>query len=174
MKKRLKMDYIFDASCAILLFEKCALRNQLLKFSKVNRLYVPTRVLEEYVKGEDMKTSDIADFEKVFSVINPALEEVLLPFFNFDDSSGEIWVISHALRNPECCCVIDEDFGRNIATLFETKLTGAIGIIKELKSQNLLSDDDLRQLRVKVRKSGFYLSKKLLKELDEICSSQQT
>ena len=162
------MEYIFDASSAILLFEKCDLRNQLLKFSKVNKLYVPTRVLEEYAKGEDIKPSDIAGFRKVFSVINPTLEQVLLPYFNFDDSSGEIWVISHALKNRECCCVIDEEFGRNIATLFETKLTGAIGIIKELKSQNLLSDDDLRQLRAKVRKSGFYLSKKLLKELDKI------
>lgn len=168
------MDYIFDASSAILLFEKCNLRNQLLKFSQTNKLYVPTRVLEEYLEGEDVKPSDIADFKKVFSVINPTLEEVLLPYFNFDDNVGEIWVISHVLRNPECYCVIDEAFGRNIATLFEIKLTGAIGIIKELKSQNLLSDGDLRQLRVKIRKSGFYLSKELLKELDRICSSQQS
>jgi len=98
----------------------------------------------------------------------------LLSYFNFKDRSGEIGVIAYALENPECCCVIDEEFGRNIATLFETNLTGAIGIIKKLKSQNLMSDDDLRQLIAKVRKSGFYLSKKLLKELDEICSSQQT
>ena len=161
------MDYIFDTSSAILLFEKCDLRDQLLKFSEVNKLYVPTRVFEEYLEG-NVKPSDIADFKKVFSVINPTLEEVLLPYFNFDSSFGEIWVISHTLRNQECCCVIDEEFGRNIATLFERKLTGAIGIIKELKSQNFLSDDDLRQIKVKIRKSRFYLSKKLLKELDEI------
>jgi len=168
------MDYIFDTSSAIVLLEKCVLRNQLLKFSKANKLYVPTRVLEEYVRGENVNPSDIADFKKVFSVINPTLEEVLLPYFNFDESSGEIWVISHALRNPGCGCVIDEEFGRNIATLFETKLTGAIGIIMELKRQKILSDDDLRQIRVKVRKSRFYLSKKLLRELDKICSSPQT
>lgn len=167
------MDYIFDTSSAILLFEKCNLRKQLLKFSGANKLYVPIRVMEEYLKG-DVEPSDIADFKKIFSVINTTLEEVLLPYFNFDSSSGEIWVISHALINPECCCVIDDEFGRNIATLFETKLTGAIGIIKELKNQNLLSDDDLRQIRVKVRKSRFYLSDKLLKELDKICLSQQT
>ena len=167
------MGYVFDTSSVILLFEKCDLRKQLLKFSKANKLCIPTRVKEEYLEG-DLKPSDVADFEKVFFVINPTLEEVLLPYFNFDDSSGEIWVISHALRNPECCCVIDEEFGRNIAILFETKLTGAVGIIKELKSQNLLSDDELRQVRADVRKSGFYLSKKLLKELNGILSSHQT
>ena len=168
------MDYIFDTSSAILLFEKCNIRKQLLKFSEADNLYVPTRVMEEYLKGEDVKPSDIVDFKKVFSVINPILEEVLLPYFNYDSSSGEIWVISHALRNPKCWCVIDEEFGRNIATLFETKLTGAIGIIKELKRQRILSDDDLRQIKVNVRKSGFYLSKKLLKELNGLCSSHQT
>jgi len=167
------MNYIFDTSSAILLFEKCNLRKQLLKFSETNNLYVPTRVMEEYLKG-DVKSSDIVDFQKVFSVINPILEEVLLPYFNFDSSSGEIWVISYALRNPECCCVIDEEFGRNICTLFETRLTGAIGIIKELKKQNLLSDKDLHQIKANVRKSRFYLSEKLLEELGKICSSQQT
>lgn len=166
------MDYIFDTSSVILLVEKCGLTNQLLKFSQTNKLYVPNRVMEEYTEGKKVSSSDITNFKRVFSVINPALEEALLPYFNFDESSGEIWVISHALRNPECCCVIDEEFGRNITTLFERKLTGAIGIIKELKRQNLLSDDDLRQIRVRVRRSGFYLSKRLVKELNGILSSQ--
>ena len=168
------MDYIFDTSSAIMLFEKCNLRKQLLEFSKDNKLYVPSRVFEEFKEGKNVKSDDITDFRKVFTVVNPTLNGDLLPYFNFDDSSGEIWVISYVLRNPECCCVIDEEFGRSIATLFERKLTGAIGIINELKSQNLLSVDELRQLRVKVRKSGFYLSKKLLKELNGILSSHQT
>lgn len=162
------MEYIFDTSSIILLFERCGLKNQLLQFSQTNKLRVPIRVIEEYVKGENVTASGMTDFKKVFSVVNPTLEEVLLPYFNFDSSVGEIWVISYALRNPECCCVIDEEFGRNVATLFETKLTGAIGIINELRRQKILSDNDLHQIRVNVRKSGFYLSKKLLKELNEI------
>jgi len=168
------MEYIFDTSSIILLFERCGLKNQLLQFSQTNKLRVPIRVIEEYAKGENVTASSMTDFQKVFSVVNPTLEEVLLPYFNFDSSVGEIWVISYALRNPESCCVIDEDFGRNVATLFETRLTGAIGIIKGLKNQNLLSDNDLRQIRGRVRKSRFYLSKRLLKELDKICSSHQT
>jgi len=165
------MDYIFDTSPTILLFEKCNLRKQLMELSKANKLYVPSIVFEEFKKGENVKPVDIEEFRKIFSVINPTLNRDLLPYFNFKDNSGEIWVISHALENQECCCVIDEEFGRNIATIFNRKLTGAIGIVRELKNCRLLSNDELRQLRVKVRKSGFYLSKEKLKELDEICSS---
>jgi len=165
------MDYIFDASPVILLFEKCDLRKQLLDFSKTNKLYVPSKVFEEFKKGEKIKSIDITEFKKMFSVVNPTLDRNLLPYFNFIDRSGEIWVLSYALENPQCCCVIDEEFGRNIATHYEMQLTGTVGIIEEMRKQKILSDDDLRQIRVDVRKSGFYLSKKLLKELDKICSS---
>lgn len=174
MSKRLDMDYIFDTSSIILLFEKCGLKKQLLQFSQTNRLHAPTRVMEEYVRGKNVTPTDITDFKKVFSLINPILEKVLLPYFNFESTDGAIWVISHTLGNPECWCVIDEEFGRNIATLFERKLTGAIGIIDEMKRQNILSDVELHKIRKNIRKSGFYLSKKLLKELDKICSSHQT
>lgn len=165
------MDYIFDASPVILLFQKCDLRKQLLDFSKTNKLYVPSRVFEEFKKGKMIKPIDITEFKKMFSVVDPTLKRNLLPYFNFKDRSGEIWVLSYALENPQSCCVIDEGFGRNIATHYEMQLTGTVGIIKEMKKQKILSDDDLRQIKVDVRKSGFYLSKKLLKELDEICSS---
>lgn len=168
------MNYIFDTSPAILLFEKCNLRKQLMKFSKFNKLYVPSRVFEEFKIGENVKPIDIFHFQKVFSVVNPTLDRELLSYFNFKDRSGEIWVIAHALRNPECCCVIDEEFGRSIAIHFELKLTGAIGIIEEMKNHNLLSDDDLQIIKARIEKSRFYLSKKLIKELDRTCSSHQT
>lgn len=168
------MNYIFDTSSAILLFEKCHLRKQLLDFSKISKLYVPSRVFEEFKKGVNVKPTDIDDFKKVFSVVNPTMNNELLSYFNFKDRSGEIWVIAYAIRNPECCCVIDEEFGRNIAIHFELQLTGAMGIIYEMKEQKILSENDLHHLRENIEKSGFYLSKKLLKELDKICSSHQT
>jgi predicted nucleic acid-binding protein len=164
------MEYIFDASPAILLFEKCNLRKQLQKFSETNKLHVPLRVFEEYKKGKDVKPDDVNDFQKVFSVVNPTLNRELLPYFNFKDSSGEIWVMSYVFTNSECCCVIDEEFGREIATLFNLNLTGAIGIIEEMKKFGCLSENDLHCLPDNVRNSGFYISKKLLEDLDRICS----
>jgi len=164
------MEYIFDCSPAILLFEKCNLRKQLRRFSENNKLYVPLRVLEEYKKGKSVKPSDVKEFQEIFSVTNPKLHNDLLPYFNFRDNYGEIWVISHSLAHSECCCVIDEEFGRAIATLFNRKLTGAVGIIGEMKKQGFLSQNDLSHLIEDVKKSGFFISKKLLKVLEEICS----
>jgi len=168
------MNYIFDTSPIILLFEKCNVRRQLREFSEANKLYVPSRVFVEFEEGEKVKPVDIKEFKELFTVVNPNLDEKLLPYFNFKDSSGEIWVLSYALENLECCCVIDEEFGRNVATLFALKLTGALGIIEAMKHFELLSDDDLFKIKDRVRSSGFYLSQKMLEELDRVCTSHQT
>jgi len=163
------MEYVFDTSSAILLFEKCNLRKHLLKFSQNNKLCVPLRVFEEYKDGKNVEQTDIEKFQEIFLVVNPTLNRDLLPYFNFKESYGEMWVISYVLTNSESCCVIDEEFGREISTLFKLKLTGAVGIICEMKKQGFLSEDDLSHLIDDVKKSGFYLSKKLLKELDKTC-----
>lgn len=168
------MNYIFDTSSIILLFEKCNIRPQLREFSEANKLYVPSRVFVEFKEGRNLELVDIKEFEEVFFIVNPNLNGDLLPYFNFEDSSGEIWVLSFALENPEYCCVIDEEFGRNIAALFSMNLTGAIGIIEEMKNSGLLSDKILLHIKDRVRQSGFYLSQKIVKELNRICSSHQT
>ena len=163
------MPYIFDCSPAILLFEKCNLRKQLNLFRENNKLCVPLRVFEEFKNGKNVGSEDVTEFEKIFSVVNPTLHPDLLPYFNFIDSYGEIWVISYSLTHSEYCCVIDEEFGRGIARLYNLKLTGAVGIISEMKKQGFLSQNDLSHLVDDVKKSGFYISKKLCNALEEIC-----
>jgi len=49
-----------------------------------------------------------------------------------------IWVISHAWKNPDCYCVIDEEFGRKICNLFGVKLTGAIGILLKMEETGII------------------------------------
>ena len=160
------MRYIFDTSAIIVLLEICDLEDQLKRFSVENELHVPPRVAEEFLEGCSI---DPSVFTAPFKVVNVDLEQELLPYFNFDSSSGEIWVISHVFKHQDYCCVIDEEFGRRICRFFGFKLTGSIGIIDELRKQGFLADDDLEQTRNKIRKSRFYLSKELLKKLDAIC-----
>lgn len=126
--------------------------------------------MEEYFAHDNTQECD-ALFQKVFMPIKIDLAIELLPYFNFDSTSGEIWVISYALKNPSSICVIDEEFSRNICKLFGVNITGTIGIISEMKGQSLLSVSELHQIRDKIRKSGFYLSKELCDELDKICLS---
>jgi predicted nucleic acid-binding protein len=128
--------------------------------------------MEEYAigDGESFKPN-ISVFREVFSSIRPELDNELLPFFNYDASSGEIWVISCARLHPEYCCVIDEAFDRNICNLVNVKLIGTIGIISEMKLCGILDIEDLKSIRNTIKTCRFYLSKELLQKLDLICQS---
>ncbi len=166
--------YIFDTSPLIVLLEKCDLRAQLLYFAKNNTLVAPNRVIEEYSVGDgENPKPDISTFKEIFSQIDVSLDNELLPYFNYDSSSGEIWVISYARQHPDFTCVIDEIFGRNICGLMNVKVTGTIGIIREMKDCCLLNFDELKAIRNKIKKCRFYLSKEMLKQLDQICGQSK-
>jgi len=168
----LKPKFVFDTSPTIILLEKCELSLQLLSFAKHHILVSPKRVMEEFSVGDrENPKPDAAVFKKVFAVRNAPLDKELLPFFNYDPSSGEIWVISYARQHPDFTCVIDEAFGRSVCNLFGIRVTGTIGIVKEMKKGKLLNSDDLKVIRDRIKESRFYLSRELLRQLDVICGS---
>jgi predicted nucleic acid-binding protein len=152
-----------------MLLEKCQLRTQLLRFGENNDLVAPNRISEEYAVG-DSKTArpNLVTFREVFSPILVEENRELLRYFHFDNSSGEYWVIAHALKHPDYICVMDDYFGRNVCSYFNVKLTGTIGILKKMKERNMLTSDDLECIRQVVKNSRFYLSKDLLRELGQI------
>jgi predicted nucleic acid-binding protein len=128
--------------------------------------------MEEYVVGDSLNPQpDIAVFKEVFSPAKVELDNELLPYFNYDSSSGEIWVMSYARQHPEFTCVIDETFARNICNLLGIKVTGTIGIVREMKKFGLLDTNELSTIRQDIKNCRFYLSKELLRQLDEICVS---
>jgi predicted nucleic acid-binding protein len=128
--------------------------------------------MEEYAVGDgENPQPDVSIFKEVFSPIKTEVDKELLPFFNYDVSSGEIWVISYARQNPDFACVIDEAFGRNICDLFGVKVIGTIGIVRKMKDSKILVLDELKTIRDRIRKCRFYLSKELLRQLDLICIS---
>ena len=161
------MRYVFDTSAVILLLEICGLEKELRAFSIKNPLYIPKKVKEEFLDGCKIKRDAI----NVFSLCNSIADEDLLRYFSQDSSSGEFWTISYSCNNHNCTCVIDEGFGRDLCNFLGIKITGSVGIIAEMKRGGFLSREDLIEIRNKVRKSRFYLSKELLEELDFICQS---
>lgn len=158
------MIYVFDNSATVALIETCRLENALRTFGMTARLVAPRRVKAEYMNSQ-RPCRDLEAFERVFETVDVTLESELLPYFNFDVDCGEISVISFALRNRGSCCVIDEGFGRRICTLFGLPLTGSIGIIKELRERGLVSNEERRSIRRRLRESSFYVSKELLREI---------
>jgi predicted nucleic acid-binding protein len=93
------------------------------------------------------------------------LDQRLLPYFHFDETCGEISVISHAIRNQDCCCVIDEEYARRICELFGASLTGTVGILVKLRDACLVSRQELRTIRKRLQSSTFFLSRQLLKQI---------
>jgi predicted nucleic acid-binding protein len=86
-----------------------------------------TRVMEEYSIGDgDNPTPNIEIFKRVSNSIDVKLDNELLPYFYYESTSGEIWVISYARQHPEFTCVINETFARNICNLLGLKVTGTI------------------------------------------------
>jgi predicted nucleic acid-binding protein len=161
------MDYVFDTSAVIVLLEICGLEKQLLAFSGKNALYIPNKVREEFLDGCKIDREAI----NAFSLVNPSLNKQLVSYFVQHSNSGEFWTISHSCSNGNCICVIDDGFGRDLCGFLGVKFTGSIGIIDEMKKQGYLAKEDLLEIREKIRRSNFYLSKELLVKLDEICFS---
>ena len=158
-----------------MLLEKCQLCSQLKAFFSMCTVLSTTRVMEEYSIGDgDNPKPNIETFKQVFNPINVKLDNELLPYFYYESTSGEIWVISYARQHPEFTCVIDETFARNICNLLGVKVTGTIGIIKEMKNNGFLTAQDLVSIRSSIKNCRFYLSSQLLNQLDQICGSSTT
>jgi predicted nucleic acid-binding protein len=152
-----------------MLLEKCQLGKHLLEFGKKFTIIAPTRVMQEYCTGNDDQKSACNVFQEVFNPTDVKLDEELLPYFYYESTSGEIWVISYARQHPEFTCVIDEMFARNICNLLHIKVIGTIGIIKAMRDSGCLAAQDLKSVRDSIKNSKFYLSKDLIHQLDEIC-----
>lgn len=163
-QKRLK--FIFDTSAVIYLMEKWHLVDELVEFSRNHQLLIPERVRQEFVTG-DINELDRLLLAKLFLPVPVELEESLVPYFNFDSTDGAIWVISHAMHTANSCCVIDEEFGRNICKFLGVPCTGSIGIILQLISSGIIPKADSSKLKAKIRSSSFFYSKALLDELDK-------
>jgi len=160
------LKFVFDTSAVIYLVEKWKLTEELSEFSKSHQLLIPQRVKEEFVNGE-IQESDLLTLGRLFDPLPVKLEESLLPYFNFDSTDGAIWVISCGMELDECCCVIDEEFGRSICELLGVTYTGSIGIMREMISEKIIPRSRIPQLKTKIRDSAFYHSKALLEELDK-------
>jgi len=159
------MNFVFDTSAIIMLIEICHLKTQLLQFSEWNTLLMPPRVKDEFLNGS-VSPSDASTLEEIFSVAPVELDERLLPYFNFDASDGAIWVMSYACKHSDCCCVIDEEYGRKICELFGLEFTGAIGIITKMRKTGLLSDQKILEIKDGIRRSAFYYTEQLLSEFN--------
>jgi predicted nucleic acid-binding protein len=148
----------------VALLETCSLEKELTELKATHQLLITERVLEEYRAGTRLFVG-IGLVEEVFTTIKTVIDEKLLPYFHFKSSSGEISVISCGINDRQACCVIDEEFARNVCRLFGVNLTGTVGIIRRMLAEHILDPKAVSLIRSKLRASNFYLTEKLLDEL---------
>jgi predicted nucleic acid-binding protein len=146
------------------LLETCSVDLALHSFGEGHELLITERVREEYEAGQ-RPTASLGLVDSVFATTPIQVSDRLLPYFHFDSTSGEISVISYAMQNTNTCCVIDEEFARQVCKLFAVRLTGSIGILKLMLAERLLTRRKMREVRERLRKSKFYLSEELLNQL---------
>jgi predicted nucleic acid-binding protein len=146
------------------LLETCSIDAALQTFSKSHGLLITERVREEYAAGQrPIGKGELID--SIFVTTHVQVTHRLLPYFHFDSTSGEISVISYAMQNTDVSCVIDEEYARQICSLFDVRLTGSIGILKRMLAEHLLTRSEIRSIRERLRRSRFYLSDELLNQL---------
>lgn len=156
---------IFDTSAVIYLMEKWGLVPELLSLSASHELLVPQRVREEFLDG-DVKDADRSNIDRVFKLVPVALNEELLPYFNFDSSDGAIWVMSFVSRAEDSCCVIDEEFGRRVCDTVGIRFTGSIGILRMMVKEGMIEPRRVKEVKARIRQSSFYHREWLLERID--------
>ncbi len=143
---------IVDTSCLIAL-EKIALIEILCKLYK--EVIIPEGVLSEF--GE--LHLDCIKIEKV----NDPLINLLKHQLNL--GLGEAEVISLAFRKKHLA-IIDDMRARNVAKELKINLTGTIGVLIQAERRGFIKSAYKKS--IELRKIGFYLPEKLLKQLKNI------
>lgn len=161
------MEFIFDNSSIVELIINCKLHDCIEQFSKDNILMIPTRVFEEF-QDKNPETSDIECLKTCFTIVEVDEDSVIESFFDHDPTRGEYWVIAHADKNPGCCAVIDEGYGRTIAEFLGLEITGTIGVLRMMRDTGILSRDLLETTKNKILDGTFHLNREMKRELKSL------
>ncbi|HII95746.1 MAG TPA: hypothetical protein HA367_08475 [Candidatus Methanofastidiosum sp.] len=138
-------------------------------------LFIPSSVYTELKDSEIVSTIDMLITEKIIFEID-SIDEGYKEFLRHRHPSlgnGELNVltVTHQLTkdNNSIQCGIDDKLARKIAKELGFNLTGAIGLLKILKDQKLLSSNELKNVVETITKSSFRIDTSILRKelLDE-------
>jgi hypothetical protein len=141
----------------------------------INRLYgqviIPEAVWNEIViQGKDQPGS--GEVKKAEWIqVQRVEDQELVKSFRRDLDAGEAEAIALALKTEAELLLMDERYGREIAALFNIRVTGVIGILVEAKHKGLIREVKLNLDRLRMVAS-FYLNpalyERILREEGEI------
>jgi len=123
----------------------------------LHRLYtaitIPTAVRQELENGKAQGV-DVPDVKEVDWIqIPPVTPPTPLPS-EIDLGQGEAEVIALGLSSPKSLLILDDQLGRQIATLYRLKYTGTLGVLIKAKQPGICQRSQKRFPPFKVRECG--------------------
>ncbi len=123
-------------------------------------IYIPHAVFSEIEKtGAGLPgAKEVKEFEWI--VVRNVNDQKFVKALQSDLDDGEAEAIALALELKADLLLIDEKIGRSIASNFELKFVGLIGVLVEAKSKGLIKN--IKTLIDKLKnKAGFWISDEL-------------
>ncbi len=162
------MKIVFDSSSLILLIEKLKLRDLFIRCREMRmELILPNAVWSEFAeKNNDYDT--LSFIKENFKIVETDVCEVFDRLL--DDDSGELAVASLSKEFHDdkinYFCIIDEKYGSKICKLEGLNVMGSIGFLLFLKERGMVSSNELCEIKCKIQKSNFRITKE---HLDKLC-----
>ena len=136
-------------------------------FSKNNDLIVPERVKAEFL-SDNPTFECISLLDSEFNTVEIEPDVSLLPYFNFDSTSGEFWVLSYGKNDPEAVCVIDEGKARTIAEFENIEKIGTIKLLEIMRDGESITRGELDDAKRTILNGDFRLSRTLREQLESL------
>ena len=124
-------------------------------------LYVPFTVVEEVTSSPEKENLQNMINDKQITKLEPLSEEEIQifrnRFYRLGRGESELILIAQQwqIKNKTFCCIIDDNIARKVGENFNLKCKGTIGILRKLKEQGLVSNQDIEVLFKRLEECGF-------------------
>jgi predicted nucleic acid-binding protein len=163
---------ILDTSVIILFLNDIDGKQYFSLLSQNNHyLHIPVSVYDEILDSSQIRELDSLISQNIIAKMacnDPSDEKALKSRFP-GLGNGEINVLCWGVKLKESgtrfYCVIDEKLARSAAGKLDLPITGSIGLIKILKDNKLLNNEQLKTIAEDIRKSPFRVNEAVLRSL---------
>jgi predicted nucleic acid-binding protein len=136
------------------------------------QIIIPQEVYQEIViiGAGQPGSNEVKKFDWI--KVQHAKNRALLEALKIELDAGEAEAISLSIELKADLLLIDEKLGRTIASRFDIKYVGIIGLIIEAKSKGLI--ENIKPILYDLKtKAGFWISPKLFSKIIEITKEKQ-
>jgi len=134
-----------------------------------NQCMITQEVYEEVITGTDHAVSCLQQAISSNQIKVKPSNKISLDLLKILDK-GEATSISLAIENSQCALLIDEAKGRQIAQHLDIPIIGLAGLLLLAKKKQMIKS--VLPLLITIRKKGYWLSDKFIKEIAHLSNEK--